>query len=255
MSHPHKILEGKTIISTRPANRANDLAELIKTEGGDLIQLPLIELSEVDNNETQAILNQLNQFTHIAFTSLFGFMFFYNKIKNNEKLLEQFKQIKIASIGYRTSEAIKKEGLAIDFDANAKIGKEFAINFNSYLNHSEARVLWPTGNLSPNQIADNLDNNAQLTRIDIYQNQMPQNIDQRIIERINSDNYDIIIVASPSALNNLDSLVSSKNLKLVCIGQTTAEAAIAKGHQPLAMANEPTNLGLTKAITEYYRNI
>ncbi len=255
MNHQPKILEGKTIISTRPADRTKDLAKFIEDEGGNLIQLPLIELCEVDSNDIQQTVNHLDRFTHIAFSSLFGFMFFYDKIKNNPSQLESFKKLKITSIGYRTSEAIKKEGFNIAFDANAKLGKEFAQKLNQYLSNEEAHILWPTGNLSPDQIANTLDSNVQLTRIDIYKNQMPKKIDNGIIERINNNNYDIIIVASPSALKNLDSLINNKALKLVCIGQTTAEAAIAKGHQPLAMAKEPTNRGLAEAITEYYKSI
>lgn len=249
-----KLLEGKTIISTRPANRSKDLIELIKNEGGQLIQLPLIELSPATNTEVDVALQNFSSFSHIAFSSVFGFNFFLNRFKELDNYKNLLNNIKITSIGYRTSEEIKKAGFEIDFDANAKIGYDFAVRLNKYINGKPSKVLWPTGNLSPNQIIENTDANIELTRINIYRNQMPANIDKTIIQLIENDAYDLIITASPSAVNNLNKVTKARNLKLVCIGKTTSEAAISKGYQPLALADIPTNKGLCDAILKYYKN-
>lgn len=249
-----KLLEGKTIISTRPANRSKDLVELIESEGAQLIQLPLIELSPASNNDIEIALQNFGSFSHIAFTSVFGFNFFLNRFKKIDNYKTLLNNIKIASIGYRTSEEIKKAGFNIDFDANAKIGYDFAIRFNQYIDGKSSKVLWPTGNLSPNQIIENTDANIELTRINIYHNQMPSNIDSSIINRIERGAYDLIITASPSAVNNLKKVTKASDLKLVCIGKTTSEAAISNGYQPLAMAEIPTNKGLCDAILSYYKN-
>ncbi|WP_068472611.1 uroporphyrinogen-III synthase [Saccharicrinis aurantiacus] len=249
-----RLLEGKTIISTRPANRSKDLIELIENEGGTLIQFPLIELSAAQNNNIDSALNNFESFSHIAFTSVFGFNFFLDCFKKLDNYKTLLNKIKITSIGYRTSEEIKKAGFNIAFDANAKTGYDFAVRFNKYINGESIKVLWPTGNLSPNQILENTDPNIELTRINIYHNTMPSSIDNSIINRIEKDEYDLIITASPSAVNNLNKVTKANNLKLVCIGKTTTEAAINKGYQPLAMADTPTNKGLCDAILNYYKN-
>ena len=63
----------------------------------------------------------------------------------------------------------------------------------------------------------------------------------------------MIILASPSAFNNLYAMVESKELKTVCIGHTTALAVEKQGITPLAVANEPTSEGIFQAIVNYYR--
>ena len=61
----------------------------------------------------------------------------------------------------------------------------------------------------------------------------------------------MIVLASPSAINNLIPITSSK-LKVACIGQVTAEATLKHKITPLAIAKEPNAIGIFNAIKKYY---
>ena len=64
----------------------------------------------------------------------------------------------------------------------------------------------------------------------------------------------MVVVASPSAFKNLFTLIQHNDLKLVCIGKTTANEVKEYGIEPLAVAKEPTARGITEAIIGYYQS-
>ena len=249
------ILNGKCFITTRPYGKSTELAEMLSGYGAQLLELPMIELSEVECDEEECkLLNAYKNYTHIAFTSAYGFRFFYDKMSKHGFFQDMIGKLKIVSIGYKTSEFIKSYGLPIAFDAKAKTGREFADRFVTYLHGKNAKVIWATGTLSPNKLTKRLSGVAEVTRVNLYKNTVPDEMDNQLLEKIKQDDYDMIILASPSAFNNLYGMVESKELKMVCIGHTTAEAVKQQGITPLTVANEPTSEGIFQAILSYYRD-
>ncbi|TLX73422.1 uroporphyrinogen-III synthase [Labilibacter sediminis] len=247
------VLNGKIIISTRPQGKSKDLQELLQKHGATLYELPMIELSGSQNtDEINKVLKQLKSFTHIAFTSGNAFRFFYDKISKTAFYKENLEHIKIASIGYRTSEIIKNYGIQIDFNANARDGREFAQKLAHHIGNEKANILWPTGNLSPNTFIENLKSNMQIARLNIYENTAPKNVNHELLTLIQNNQYDMIIIASPSAINHLSNYIDINNLNITCIGQTSASAVRAKGLQPKAIALEPNANGLLQALIQYY---
>ncbi|MCW3785359.1 uroporphyrinogen-III synthase [Plebeiibacterium sediminum] len=249
------ILKGKVFISTRPLGKSKDIQVLFEKEGADLIEFPMIELTESDEDLLlQGSLNQIMNFTHVIFTSANAFRFFYSLISKQENSDEILNHLKVASIGYKTSEEIKSKGLNIVFDGHAKTGKEFITKLKPFLKDKQANILWPTGDLSPNNLVDTLNTVANITRINIYKNTAPANFNPEVLQKINKGNYDMIVLASPSAINNLVP-ITSNHLKVACIGQVTAEATLKHNITPLAIAEEPNAIGIVNSIKNYYKKL
>ena len=102
------ILNGKCFITTRPYGKSIHLAEILSGYGAQLLELPMIELSEVACDEHECeLLNAYKNYTHIAFTSAYGFRFFYEKMSKSLFFEDLIASLKIVSIGYKTSELIK----------------------------------------------------------------------------------------------------------------------------------------------------
>lgn len=249
------LLNGKCFITTRPYGKSTELAEMLSGYGAELLELPMIELSEVECDEEECkLLNAYKYYSHIAFTSAYGFRFFYEKMSRYGFFRDMIGTLKIVSIGYKTSELIRSYGLPIEFDAKAKTGGEFADRFATYLTGENAKVVWATGTLSPNKLIKRLSEVAEVIRVNLYKNTVPDEIDFHLIQKIKQSDYDMIILASPSAFNNLYAMVESKELKTVCIGQTTALAVKKQGITPLALADEPTSEGIFQAIVRSYQD-
>lgn len=250
------VLKNKVFISTRPKDKSLELDQLLKQHEAKHFELPMIELNEnADQDLIEHKLNDIQDYSHVAFTSANGFLFFHDKIEQLKDGKNILSTLKIASIGYKTSQLIKSYGYHIDFDGKTKTGYEFAKKLKAYLLNKNAKVLWPTGNLSPDVILNEIANTATWVRLNIYQNTMPTNISNELIELIKNDKYDMIVCTSPSAFNNLMKNTQQQNLKIACIGQITANAALTQGITPLCIAEEPNALGIFNAILAYYKNI
>ena len=134
-------LKGKVFISTRPLGKSKDLQVLFEREGAELIEFPMIELTESEEDlSIKDTLCQIKSFTHVIFTSANAFRFFYKLISNQDNPNEILNQLKIASIGYKTSEEIKSKGLNIDFDGHSKTGKEFIDKLYPYLKEKQTNI-------------------------------------------------------------------------------------------------------------------
>ena len=71
------MLKNKTIISTRPFKGNDPLINLLQAEGVSCLSMPLIKVEKnVLNNEEESLLNNLDQFNWIVFTSANGVRFF-----------------------------------------------------------------------------------------------------------------------------------------------------------------------------------
>jgi len=249
----NNLLQGKIIISTRPKGKSEDLRQLFENEGAEFIDIPLIELVRKDKNEEKKIVSSLNEYNYVVFTSAIAFQFFYEILQENN--LDSFlcNELKILSIGYQTTMTIQEKGYKVEFDGMAKTGQEFVEKLDIYLKSKNASILWPTGDLSPDLLTTELKHSSKVDRYDIYFNSLPKNIDLEVVNKIRNKNYDIIILTSPSSLSNLIQLTQTTEHKIVCIGQTTATAAIKQGIKPLCIAQEPNALGIFNAVIDYYK--
>jgi uroporphyrinogen-III synthase len=104
-------------------------------------------------------------------------------------------------------------------------------------------------------IQEHLKKLADCTRIDIYRAEMPGNIDKNITKQIENEKYDMLIFTSPSGIENFLKIffgLSVQNIRLACIGETTANAARKKGMFPLVVAQNSSSAGIVESILNYY---
>ena len=90
-----------------------------------------------------------------------------------------------------------------------------------------------------------------------YETVIPATVNESALLSILSNDYDMIILTSPSGCSNLLQLVSEKmdvsTLRLVCIGQTTAAEVIRSGIEPLITAGTANSQGISSAIINYFQ--
>jgi len=86
---------------------------------------------------------------------------------------------------------------------------------------------------------------------------MPESVNEDALKLILNDQYDMIVLSSPSCCKNLLQLVSGKTdpakLRLVCIGQTTSAEVIRNGIEPLITAGTANSQGIHSAILNYFQ--
>ncbi|OED30730.1 uroporphyrinogen-III synthase [Methanosphaera sp. WGK6] len=96
--------DNKTVVITRPIERANILADLVIKHGGKPLIVPTLELQLVESEELIYIANNINDFDWIIFTSPAGVKSFFN-VYPLDKI-----PCNIAVIGVKTEEELLKYG-------------------------------------------------------------------------------------------------------------------------------------------------
>ncbi|TKG96017.1 uroporphyrinogen-III synthase [Puteibacter caeruleilacunae] len=242
-------------ISTRPKGKSDDLKDKLSSLGADLIEFPMIEIQEKKlTKDEELILLNLQEFSHLVFTSANAVNIFIKNIHRLKIDLNRLSRLVVASIGPKTTEALEQKGIQVDLKEAATTGLEFAEILATKLKGQENNILWPTGELAPNHLPNTLKTIAPIKRINIYNTLCPENTDSNLINKIINNQYSAIILTSPSTFYHLlevmkDKIITS-SLKLICIGLTTAKAVKEAHIEPLAIASKPSSEGILSTIIE-----
>jgi len=252
-----KLLENKVFISTRPAGQSAELEILLTEESATLIAMPTIEVKPLPLDESAWLqLKNLGSFNWIVFTSPNGLKYFFEalfELQNNYGLPEH---LKIAVVGKKTAAHLECYGTSAAFINLGNTAEDFVADFFHRVNLGE-RVLFPIGNLARSVIEDKISKKAVCTRILFYETILPETVDSEALQLVVNDQYDMIVLTSPSCCNNLLHLISGKTdpvkLRLVCIGQTTSAEVIRNGIEPLITAGTANSQGIYTAIINYFQ--
>lgn len=246
-------MQNKVIISTRPAGQNVELIRLLETQGAKLIEMPTIEIKsaslQIDDEER---LIRINQFSWIVFTSPNGVHYFFQNLKKFTGSYDLPDSIKTAVVGKKTRTILAQYGYEATMQNPGNTGKELAAELIHAVN-DEDDILFPEGDLARETIADILSTKATCTKMVVYHNSIPQNIKQDDLNRIVKNQYDYIILTSPSCFVNLEialnNKVNVKQLRFICIGTTTAEEIESQGIEAEGIANVSSASGIVEAIS------
>ncbi|MBN2805650.1 MAG: uroporphyrinogen-III synthase [Prolixibacteraceae bacterium] len=252
-------LSTRIFISTRPKNQNEDLRRLIENEGAQLLEMPTIDLQPVVLGEKEtALFRQLDQFSWIVFTSPSGIHFFFHFLKAITGSYHMPASVKIAVVGKKTEQLLPEYGHESTLTNPGNTGAELAVEMKKAINASD-RLLFPEGSLARGIVAEALSAVAPCTSLLVYQNNMPEVIDQEILQEIILNHYDAIILTSPSGFINLIHALPAdfdqKQLRLICIGTTTEAEVRSNGLIPLATAVMSNAQGIVQTILEVYQPV
>ena len=252
-----KLLENKIFISTRPADQSTELESLLSEESATLISMPTIEIRPLPLDEfSWSQLKNLESFNWIVFTSPNGLKFFFARLFDLQKNYGLPEHLKIAVVGKKTAANLECYGTSAEFINLGNTAEDFSADFFHRVNIGE-RVLFPIGNLARSVIEDKISIKAICTRVLFYETIMPSTINNEALTLILNDQYNMIILTSPSGCVNLLQLVSEKmdtsTLRLVCIGQTTAAEVIRSGIEPIITSGLANSQGISSAIINYFQ--
>ena len=250
-------LKGKRIISTRPLEISDDLPNILKDCGAEVIALPMIELlpSVLSEDEKHSLAN-LADYNWVFFTSKSGVSSFFKQLieVNGDTTLP--KQIQIAVIGEKTALELEYYGYKASFISSGNNSEEFITEFKSTLDLKNQNLLFVLGNLANDYLSDQMKQGNKVKRINTYQNNCPSKIDSSILNQLITNQYDLIVFTSPSTFNNLIKFIDHdvlKTLKIASIGSTTSKAILNAGLKPLFTASQSSTDGLKAAILDYYK--
>ena len=253
MSNP---LANKIFISTRAKGQNDELRSMLENDGARLVEMPTIEIQPADLSlADREVFIRLENFSWIVFTSPNGIHFFFKILKEINGSYHLPSSIKTAVVGNTTEQILLKYGYETTIRNPGNNGADLANELIKAVNIHD-RILFPEGTLARGIISEKLSLIASCTPLVVYQNKMPQTISEEYLNLIINNQYDSIILTSPSGFNNLimalNNRVKLQQLRLICIGTTTAAAVLAKGIVPLSTAGMSNVNGIVNSILHYY---
>lgn len=223
-------LAGCKIVVTRPKELISQMADRLRKQGAEVLELPAIALSPVeDDRKIRECLEQLEKYQWIAFTSPSGVKIFFEFLKKNGKDIRALGRAKIAAIGKGTKRELEARGMYPDlmpevFDG-ASLGKKMAecCEENSY-------ILIPRAAIGNAEIIRELSVRKDLVVDDVATYETRYEV-QSIVDESGAferGEIDYAVFTSASTVRGfvhaLPGLEYSK-VKAVCIGKQTAAQA------------------------------
>jgi uroporphyrinogen-III synthase len=253
------LLHNKIFISTRPEGQSGELEQLFSKVGATLIEMPLIKIQPARlTDEEQKCFKQLHHFKWLIFTSINGVHYFFenlNEIQGNQHLPES---LQLAVIGNKTEKVLNSFGYKASFINPGSTGEDFAGAFGQILKHENQKpsVLLALGNLARTVIQDQISEVALCTRINLYQTESPESLDEKVMQLILNDNYEMLIFTSPSGVKNFLKLagkIQPEKIRMACIGDTTSKTAFENNIIPRVVAENSSAAGLFESILNCYK--
>jgi len=247
-------LKGKNVLVPRGKKHAKNFSDLVKTYGGVPIEIPLIAFRPVNSpNIRKVILEKLHTYDWIIFTSNVTVETFFSFGINTDSL----SQIKIATIGEKTEEALLRKGIKPVFRPKEYLAEAFVEEFLSFFQPG-MKVLIPKGNLAREYISSSLEaQGANVDEIVIYETFFPETSREKLVTMLKEKQLHILTFTSPSTVDHFMQVVKEHRLEhliddclATCIGPITLERAKAFGLKIDAMPDTYTIDHMLKSIME-----
>lgn len=250
-------LQNMVFISTRPAQKSEQLKALFEAAGAQLIEFPTIKVSPTTLKPVdEEILKKLDQLDWLIFTSANGVKFFFQKV---HELGLKPPKISIAVIGNKTAKLLLEYGIKPDFTGPTTDIVAFVKALKNEIGAHKPAAIWVTGKLSPATNEELLSEAVRLVRVNVYQTGPSLQVDTTVLKRIAEDRYNLLFFYSPSAVYNFMEMAKAQvqpaKLKVGCIGPTTKKACISMGIEPFLTAEESSDKGIFEAAVTHFSEL
>jgi len=255
-----KPLAGKRIVVTRAGAQAYGLAEQIEKAGGEVIELPTIEIRQPENFAAfDAAIKNLEHYDWLIFTSVNSIAPFLERLRVGGKTVAAVYSLQVGAIGPETARRLASAGIRA-----ALVPERYQAEGLLDAMQPEAmrgkRVLIPRAAEAREILPETL--RAWGATVDVvvaYRTALPAVDIAPLAELLRQRKIDVITFTSSSTVKNFVRLFGGKSLAeitvgsaIACIGPITASTAEQAGRRPEIVAADFTINGLTGAIIAYF---
>lgn len=250
-----KPLLDKKVLVPRGKDQAKSFSQLVERFGGIPVEIPLIAFRPIEKNQRlQDCLQALDTYDWLIFTSNVTVETFFSFLKNNAGSVLP----KIAVIGKRTEEVLKKKGVQAEFVPSTYVAEAFVEEFLPIIETS-SKVLIPKGNLAREYIATALtEAGAQVDEVVIYETYLPIENRIKLAQMIAEKQIDILTFTSPSTVDHFMEIVNEYGLDeqlstciIGCIGPVTEKKLLEYGLTVHASPKEYTVKDMINSTIDY----
>lgn len=239
------------VLITRPRAQATDFAERLREAGFEPIFFPVIEIKEiVDNQQLDAAISNIAKYDWIVFTSVNTVDVILKNIQNESVL----SVVKVAAVGPKTADALRKHNIEPDFIPDEYVGEAILSGLGNVKNKW---ILLPRAEIARKELPEAIVKAGGIAHeITVYRT-LPAEVDVKGLSALKSG-VDVVTFTSASTVENFVAMMRQNKLDplnlpnhplFACIGPVTEKAAREAGFSNLFVAKEYTTDGLIQIIS------
>ncbi|GAB4456868.1 MAG: hypothetical protein Kow0070_07750 [Anaerolineales bacterium] len=248
------------VLITRPRAQTDDFADKLRAAGFEPILFPVIEIRPVENNGAlRQAMEHLENYAWVIFTSVNAVAvvverFTTEHTENTEKRNSGFSVVKIAAIGPKTAEALRKHGVEPDFVPEEYVAEAVLPGLGDV---KGKWILLPRAEIARADLPQAIARAGGIPHEIIVYRTLPATVDPQGLNALKAG-VDVIAFTSASTVENFVALCQQHKLDplnlptrplIACIGPITAQAAREAGFENIVAAKEYTTDGLIEAIS------
>src|SRR5262245_32105012 len=255
-------LAGIRIVVTRARAQAASLCRRIEALGGEVIEIPTIEIHPPNNFAAlDAVLGNVESYDWIMFTSVNSVEPFVERLKHVGRSVADLKHLKIVAIGSETAKQLKAAGIAVALVPTCYQAERILDALDSK-KMSGKRVLIPRAAKARDLLPETLRQwGASVDVIEAYRTLVPAVDTAEVKRRLQRGEVDVITFTSSSTVSHFAQLFGGAalssiagNAAIACIGPITAKTVEDLGGRADIMAAEYTIDGLVRAMVDYFNS-
>ncbi len=246
-------LLGRSIGITRPATQAAGAIQRLVPLGAEPVLMPTIEILPPEaNGEVDDVLDRLETFHWIVFTSVNGVAGLLGRLWDRGGDLRCLGGIRLAAIGPATAEALAEYRLRVDLVPESYRAEALGAALAGQV--AGQRVLWARANRGRDVLPTLLaEGGAEVEELVVYRNLDVEAWPAGVVERLRAGAIDWVGLSSPSIARNVARLADSSGIplattRLASISPVTTAAAREAGLTVAAEAIDFTWDGILEAI-------
>jgi uroporphyrinogen III methyltransferase / synthase len=256
-------LSGKRIVITRAPGQSRELVSALESKGATVLVFPLVAFAPPDDwGRLDEQLQRLSGFDAILFLSRNAVRYVFERCR---ELAIEFEAVPsnrpfVATIGPATEQALKEEGISVDYVAKGHTSESLARELGGRL--AGKSVFLPRGNRGDEQLPDALRQaGVRVTEVVAYRTFAPRDVSPSILAGIRAGSVDTVVFFSPSAFHNLCELLGrtelveiSERVQFAAIGPTTARAICELGARVAVEAADPSAASMVDALAACFES-
>lgn len=229
-------LAGRKILITRPKELISKMAEKLRREGAEVLELPAIRTEAIkENQKLKTCLEQITSYDWIVFTSPTGVRIFFENMAENEVDIRKLAAAKFAVIGSGSEKELKKYGIQADLKPEVFDGEHLGSSLAGACTGGE-RILIPRAEAANQELITELQkvSKVQIDDVATYRTlyKTPELIDQSA--EFEQGKIDFAVFTSASTVRGFAQATKGLDfsfVRAVCIGKQTKQAADELGMQ------------------------
>lgn len=254
MTTDKRPLTGKTILVTRSTEQSSEFSDRLTQDGAKVLSLPALEIGPPSSwQPLDDSIDRLDEFDWLILTSANGVNSFCERLLVRGKDRQHLTNVKIAVVGKKTAQILKKRGIEPDFIPPDFVADALVEHFPESV--AGCQILFPrveTGGreVLVKQLAER---GAKVVEVAAYESHCPQTIPPETVDALGRQAVDIVTFASSKTVKNFCQILQTRGLSWegVCvasIGPQTSQTCRQLLGRVDAEATEYTMDGLYRAV-------